>query len=159
MTRDDDYVYVGVEVIDDQKVYLGEKKWPSEQDGVEVHIDARPDPIRSLSRQPPIFEMKNTVKVWVAPGNTIEETYVLKPERLEEFGVRAVGLFTEDGYSCEVALPLEYIEQRQGEDWDKIRINVTVEDMDGDDGLCQLWWQPEWQEADSYPGSGTFVRK
>lgn len=73
--------------------------------------------------------------------------------------MRATGLFTDRGYTCEVAVPLEYIVERQGADWDKVRINVTVDDRDGQDDLCQLWWQPHWSRAKSYPGSGTFVRQ
>ena len=159
VTRDDDYLYVGIEVRDDQKVYLAEKTRASQQDGVEVHIDARPDPMRSLSRLPPTPDMKHTIKIRLAPGNTSEETFVVEPERLQELGVQALGVFTEGGHSCEVAIPLEYIEQRQGDDWDGIRINVTVGDRDGDGEYCQLWWRPPWNRLDSYPGSGTFVRK
>ena len=95
----------------------------------------------------------------MAPGNTPEEIFVRAAERLEELGVRVAGLFTESGHTCEVAIPIEYVEERQGKDWDKVRINVTVEDVDGLDTLCQLWWPPEWRGSASFPGSGTFVRK
>ncbi len=79
-----------------------------------MHIDARPDPIRSLSRLPPTPNMEHTVKIRLAPGSTKEETFVLDLEPLQELGVQALGVFTESGHSCEIAIPLEYIEQRQG---------------------------------------------
>ena len=157
--RDDKFLYVGVEVDDDERVYHPVKKFPWEQDGVEVFIDARPDPLRSLNQTSDGFDMPRFVSVWLAPGRTPEEVFVIAPERLAELGVLATGLFTDRGHSSEVAVPLEYIIERQGEDWDKVRITVAVDDRDTEDGLCQLWWRPYWSRPGSYPGSGTFVRE
>ena len=78
------------------------------------------------------------------------------PEPLAELGVKVMGLFTDSGYTCEVAVPMAYVTERQGEDWDKVRLNVTIDDRDGEDGLCQVWWRPHWSSGDSFPGSGTF---
>ncbi len=57
------------------------------------------------------------------------------------------------------AVPFDYIVERQGDDWDKVRITVAVDDHDAADRLCQLWWRPSWSWEESYPGSGTFVRE
>ena len=87
--------------------------------------------------------------------------FLAKPlrARLESMGVEAAGIFTENGHDYEVAVPLRYIESRQGKDWREIRINVTVDDHDQrGDTLTQLWWQPKWKTAQNYPGSGTFAR-
>ena len=42
VTLGEDYLYIGVEVTDDIPVYRGGMAW--EQDGIEVRLDARPDP-------------------------------------------------------------------------------------------------------------------
>ena len=156
---DDDFLHAAVAVVDDTPVYLAEKQYPWEQDAVEVRLNARPDPIRSISRDGGDFEMTDYITLWFAPGRTPEEVFMLGQEALTQLGVQAMGLFTDSGYTCEVAVPLSYVVERQGEDWDKIRVNVTVDDRDGEDGLCQLWWHPHWSKGDSFAGSGTFLRK
>ena len=156
---DDEYLYVGVDVRDDDPVYREQKQYPWEQDGVEIRIDARPDPMRSLSRSRSGADYDPYVIVWLAPGKTPDQTFLHEGELAGEFGVRAVGILTAGGHSCEVAIPISYIREKQGAEWDKLRINVTVDDVDGGDTLCQLWWQHQWSAAKSYPGSGTFYRQ
>ena len=65
----------------------------------------------------------------------------------------------ETGYAYEVAVPIDLIAEHQGADWDRIRVNVAVDDFDDEDGpRAQLWWQPDWRDAVNVPGSGTFRR-
>ena len=156
---DDDFIYVAVNVIDDTRVFLEEKQYPWEQDAVEIRLDARPDPRRSLSRDGGDVERSTYITIWFAPGRTPDEAFMFTPEPLAELGVKVMGLFTDTGYTCEVAVPMAYVTERQGEDWDKVRLNVTIDDRDGEDGLCQLWWRPHWSDGDSFPGLGTFTRE
>jgi len=83
--------------LDDERIYDAEKVWPWDQDAIEVRIDARPDPLRSLSRENGTSEMTRYVIVWLAPGRTPEEVLTLHTKRLGELGVIATGLFTERG--------------------------------------------------------------
>ena len=80
-------------------------------------------------------------------------------DMLEREGVLAVGVPTPTGHAYEVSVPLSYIEAQQGKDWDRIRINIAVDDFDETTGpLAQLWWQPDWRDEANFPGSGTFRR-
>ncbi len=157
--HNDEFLYIGVDVTDDDLVYRADKQYPWEQDGVEVRVDARPDPRRSLSQDGGDQEMTTYITVWMAPGRMADEVFLMAGDSIARLGVEVSGLFTDTGYTCEVAVPLSYVIERQGEDWDKIRVNVTIDDRDGDEGLCQLWWHPHWSRGDSFPGSGTLVRK
>ena len=73
-------------------------------------------------------------------------------------GVRVQSVMTESGYQTEIAVPLAYITERQGADWQSVRINVALNDIDSD-GRAQFWWRPNWSTPASYAGSGTFVRR
>ncbi|RMG59998.1 MAG: hypothetical protein D6722_21415, partial [Bacteroidetes bacterium] len=67
---------------------------------------------------------------------------------------------TATGYEVEVFVPISYVEQQQGRDWQHLRINLILRDVD-DDGMheSQLTWLPAWN-ADPLPvGNGLFRRR
>jgi hypothetical protein len=58
-----------------------------------------------------------------------------------------------------VAIPIERVAAFQGPEWDRLRVNIAVDDYDDLQGtLAQLWWQPDWRDDTNFPGSGTFRR-
>lgn len=63
----------------------------------------------------------------------------------------------EKGYAAEVAVPLHYIKQLQGENWKSVRVNIVVQDKD-QAGSERIFWQPNWRESDHVTGSGMFFR-
>jgi hypothetical protein len=57
-------------------------------------------------------------------------------------------------------VPLTYLEKLQGADWQRIRLNIAVDDFDAEDNrLAQVWWQPDWRDVTNFSGSGTFQRR
>ena len=74
-------------------------------------------------------------------------------------GVRAVCAPTETGHATEIAIPVEWLNEQQGGEWEAVRLNIAVDDSDSeDDPGAQIWWRPDWRGPDTYSGSGTFVR-
>ena len=122
-----------------------------------MRIDGRPDPERSANRGD---DNSVLVIVAMAPGRTPGDAVVFVPEVLDSLGILAASRPTDTGHQYEMAIPLGYFEERQGPNWRRFRVNVTVDDFDQDVGpLAQLWWQADWRHAGNIAGSGTFRRK
>ena len=149
---DDDKLYVAVDVTDERKVYLRSNPWT--QDGIEVRVDGRPDPMRSRNRD----RGEERVIVGISPDEALE--HMLLYEELDSLGVEAIGIPSAKGHVYEMSIPISYVEQRQGTDWKRVRINIVVDDLDDPTGpMAQLWWQPNWRNPTNLEGSGTFERK
>ena len=149
---DDTHLYVAVDVTDERQVYKQSSAWT--QDGLEFRIDGRSDPARSQNR-----DESSILMVGISPDRDPDKMGLYQPEVLGQEGVQAMGVPTPTGHAYEISIPLNYIEERQGKDWDKIRINIAVDDYDEETGpLAQLWWQPDWRDQNSFAGSGTFRR-
>ncbi|MFH1570499.1 MAG: sugar-binding protein, partial [Gemmatimonadota bacterium] len=150
-----EYLYIGVEVTDERQVYKGQAPW--QQDGIEVRLDARPDPERSANRGD-----DDAVHVFIglSPGRTPEAAATYMPEVLDSLGVLAASRPTAKGCNYEMAIPLRYFVERQGKGWDRFRLNIAVDDFDEETGpLAQVWWQPDWRDNTNFAGSGTFQRQ
>ena len=94
----------------------------------------------------------------VAPGPGAAAPLVWQPERLPA-GTETACTRDDAGFSVEVAVPAAYLDARQGGRWEAFRLNVAVDDFDGPDRGCQLWWRPDWRTDETWAGSGTFVRE
>ncbi len=152
---DDHYLYVAVQVLDDKvKTYPKRTTWS--QDGVELRLDARPKDVRDLWCGQ--TENKETVTIILSPGQTAADMVGLDPSELPD-GVQAVCVLSAGGYSFEAAIPVSYLEKKQGAPWTGFRMNVAVDDTDKpQDGLAQLAWMPDWRRSLNYEGSGEFER-
>ena len=154
---DDEYLYIGVEVEDERSV-LDPTKHPWGQDGIEVRLDARPDPIRSNGTGQ--GEHSDIIFVGMSPAGEVGEMVYYQREAVEKQGVEASCAKTESGFFAEIAVPRAYMDEKQGSAWEAFRLNIAVDDMDEPNGaLAQLWWRPDWRKGKSYPGSGTFKKR
>ena len=161
IAHDDDYVYVAVDVRDDDYVRLPNKE-PWQQDGIEIRLDARPEPARSggLGQN----EFQDFLVISLCPDQDVDQAY--HHDKLPA-GVRAVSKKTVTGHITEAAIPVAYLDEKQGGHWQRLRLNIAIDDYDaaeaqpglGTDGGAQIWWQPDWRSAENYAGSGTFRRK
>jgi hypothetical protein len=157
--HDEKFVYVAVQVTD-ERIVTHENKPPWEQDGVEIRLDARPDPARSQGTGEGEFD--EFIFVAMPPAESPQKTSIFQKHRLtpgvQAACVRASG--QRDGaYAAEIAIPVEYLNERQKGPWKQLRVNVALNDVDDASGTnSQLWWRPDWREKQTYPGSGTFSR-
>jgi hypothetical protein len=61
----------------------------------------------------------------------------------------------EGGYVLEAAIPMSYIQEKQGENWQSLRINMGVRDADSDANEAPIYtWNPDWKRI----GSGMFFK-
>ncbi len=153
---DEEYLYIAVETNDDRLV-LDPDKRPWRQDGIEVRVDARPDPERSNGRGQGQFS--EILFIALSPGETSDQMVYFNREKVPE-GVQAICVKTATGHAVEIAVPAAYLNEKQGEPWKAFRLNIAVDDYDEATGPgAQIWWRPDWRRALTYPGSGTFQRR
>jgi ABC-type proline/glycine betaine transport system substrate-binding protein len=56
-------------------------------------------------------------------------------------------------------LPISYIEEKQGENWKTLRVEVVIDDKDGKE-IKRYYWQPTWMNKEiNVIGSGMFFRE
>ncbi|MEM9831532.1 MAG: sugar-binding protein [Bacteroidota bacterium] len=150
---DDEFLYVATRVTDDQ-LETNPGKNPTEQDGINVLIDARPESISALGTGEEIF--REVLYLGISPLAEADSSQLFLADRLPE-GTKAAIQRTDNGYTAEFAIPVFYINEQQGGNWESLRINVGIRDYD-DNGQHQstLFWRPDWRGKDNYVGSGIF---
>ncbi len=153
VAADADFLYVGVEVTDDAR-YTKAGDRANAQDSITVALDARPAATRNVKvgRWPDLA-------FTLVPAENAADTRVNGANRLPE-GTQQVARLTPHGYAVEIAVPKAYLDQKAGEDWREVRVNVGLTDRDPETkGRVNLTWMPVWQADDALAGSGTFRRR
>ncbi len=158
VTHDTEFVYIGIDVLDDELVRK-EGRLPWEQDGLEIRLDARPDPWRSNGRGG--GERSEMIFAAMCPGTSLEDMFFYGKEYMPE-GLQAACVMTHSGFAAEMAIPCAYLDTMQGDEWSEFRLNIAVSDFDeqtaNQPGGVQIWWRPDWRMQENKPGSGTFYR-
>jgi hypothetical protein len=161
---DDENLYVGIGVRDDS-IVASPDRIGREQDAVSISFDARDDPARSSGGQGFFGAISDgtfgkLVMVTAGPEPNPAEDPVLGvflPPQPE--GIRTASRVRESGYDLEVAVPLAVLDEKHGDRFDRVRLDVSVYDFDeGDPGHATLWWRPSRFSSQAIPGSGTFIR-
>jgi hypothetical protein len=152
VAHDKNHVYIAIDVFDDTLVAEPDGA-PWTQDGVEVRIDARPDSIRAHGRSE--GEFTEIMLFALSPAENDSDMVVINRDKLPE-GSRCVSRPTDRGYATEIAVPVAWLNGKQGRDWEAFRLSVAVDDADLSGTVAQLWWLPEWRGNKTYAGSGTF---
>ncbi len=152
LTYDDEYLYIAADVTDNQLETTSDKI-AYEQDGINVLLDARPERISALETGERIF--REVLYLGISPLEA-KSNELFRADRLPE-GTKAAINRTEQGYVAEMAVPVAYLNEMQGGNWESIRLNVAIRDFD-EDGQYQtaLFWKPDWRSEENYLGSGTF---
>jgi predicted alpha/beta superfamily hydrolase len=160
VTYDAESVYIGVRLKDETLIAKPAFSDPLNQDGLEILLDARPDPIRSLGRGDERFS--DYLIVQIAPGETAEGMRLRRMvggHSVLPDGLRAACVRTPDGYAAEVAIPASTLDRAQGEPWKEFRLNVCQFDTAApDQPVRRITWQPAWESAGHVVASGTFSR-
>lgn len=149
---DDEYFYFAAQVMDDTLVSTG-KGAPWSQDNIAFGVNPLPAHLSAMSTgrdwySSEIFQM-------MTPATADAES-VLYRNMPEGFEMKCVA--TDYGYFAEAKLPLKHIEEKQGKNWKTLRIQVALDDKDGEN-TNRYWWQPDWMSKENVVGSGMFFRE
>jgi len=160
---DEQALYLAVDAVDDHALF-SESKTRREQDHLSFNIDARPEPQRSANESFNDALMNGDLRAMLRPralpvepaADPIETLY---GGSLPE-GTRIASRRTERGYTAEIAIPAAALDERAGQRWSELRINVTQIDFDPDQAEPSVvWFRPDRFGALAIPGSGTFERR
>ena len=157
---DKDYLYIACRLKDDVWISHPTLRDPIDQDGLQIRIDARPDPIRALGRGQEAW--RDFLTVEMAPGETAESTK-LRRRNGDGFslpqGLNAAMVRTPTGYAAEVAIPASALDYAQGCPWKELRLNICQYDAhDANGAVRRICWQPDWDSDDNVIASGTFSK-
>jgi hypothetical protein len=156
---DDHNVYVALDVIDD---HLASKPGvvPWGQDAIELRLDARQEPWRSLGRG--CGDVYDFPLFGISPGDTPTKPITYARDFLPD-GAAAASAKTAGGYTLEISVPHRYLNKQQNRRWEYFRLNIAQSDYDGPDspgpGAAHIWWKPDWRTSQDVEGSGTFRRQ
>ena len=154
--HDGQYLYIGVRVFDDV-LWTNASSAPRKQDGLQIRLDARPEPERFVGRGEEDGQQTRHLLVHLSPGEESGKPCVLDLDTLPK-GLQAASAPNPSGYEAEVAIPMTYLEERQGGNVKGFRLNVTICDYDSAvDTGTSLWWRPDWRKNENIPGSGMFI--
>lgn len=148
--RDDSFLYIAVQAVDDEPQFEGWKYW---EDFTLVSIDARP----SAQGDPRTTIFGFATGPEMTPEQAAPYEFGKAPE-----GVQRASRKTSNGFEAELAVPLSYLKEHQGGDWSRVRLNVAVSDFDTRDerdGVTILFWRPQWTGRWNDPESGVFLRE
>ena len=141
----------------DDKLVLDSTKKLWQRDSVQVSLDARPAAVRDKDDRP--HQWSEMLPIFVSPGIKSGEMILLNRKRLPK-DIKVACVTTAAGHNTEIAVPVAYLNEKQGGEWKDFRLNIGVRDCDSETENGIILWQPHWQLVnEAVPGAGTFRRK
>ncbi|MEL6356330.1 MAG: metallophosphoesterase [Bacteroidota bacterium] len=156
MKLGEEFLYVAAQVKDDEVVVRpGETAW--QQDFIGFIVNA--DPLATSIMDNGAGWYRNSMILTLSPETKTVKGASFYEDRYD-FEVPYVCEANEEGYVLEAAVPLSYIQGKQGENWQSIRVNFVVQDEDPNEkDKPRMTWQPDWRGKDNVIGSGVFWRE
>lgn len=154
LRQDDENLFLGIQVLDDSFVDKG-RAGSGSQDYLRVQIDARP-----RSR----WSDQGSNETWSEAPLSFYASPSMHKDASRPTGPKGVSLLgagqpTPEGYFYEMAVPHAVLDQCAGGEWQDIRLNVSVTDLDSHIGArTTVWWRPSWTSSGNYTDSGRFRR-
>ena len=153
VTHDSKFIYLGIQV-NDTEVINGAADATSRQDFVGFALDGQAL-IKSISEKGE-GGYKNSLYFIASPADKTGKNSIGDLGDAEK-QLEWKCIKNKNGYAFEIAIPIEYAKKQQGDNWQNIRLNVVVQDKDGNSSTRVLW-QPNWSSRDNVAGSGMFYR-
>jgi hypothetical protein len=106
-------------------------------------------------------EAKDILLVAMSPARAGETRLPVDSAKLPK-GTKAVCKATAAGHNTEIAIPVAYLNEKAGQSWSDVRVNIVVNDLDKDPKDFRgdkMWWRPDWRDPSNTWGTGTFARQ
>jgi len=163
---DQEFLYIAVD-IKDSTPYHSEALVARKQDALRFSVDARPDPMRSSSGQG-YFEaikdgtLQQLATGWVSPLKAAPDPLLQRWLAPIPRGSKVASVRHPGGYSVELAIPSSWLDERQGQEWQEVRIELSVQDFqEASSHERSVLFRPNRFDGGrllSIPGSATFSR-
>jgi hypothetical protein len=156
LAYDEENLYLGMSVWDD-KIELDRNGSIWSQDAVLINLDPRPVIESANDRTDNKFH-NDYFHLYLAPSlSRTHPIQIDQEERLPE-GVQLKTRKSIEGFTLELSVPLDYVRDFGGHNWETIRVNIAYLDRDDKDNRTSIWWKPNWSSTENYIGSGMFFR-
>ncbi len=154
LAYDEDNLYLAARVLDDDlRADTSESLF--QQDYLRLVLNA--EPVRKSAMRTGQGNFSASAQLLANPGGDRGRFYY--ENRMPE-GASWACRPTDKGYVLELAIPMDYLQQKQGYSWETVRFNLMVQDSDsGEAEPLRLFFQPPWNGNENRIGSGTFFRK
>ena len=151
--HDDKFIYVAARVVDDE-ILAKKGKNPLYQDAAVLYFDARPVNESSMNYGQNLFS--DWIVVAISPDS---EGTIYQKQRLPK-GIKSAIKVNKKGYDVEIAIPADYLIEKQLGPWTTFRLNLMISDYDqSGNHRTKILWEPLWNEENNYIGSGTFFKQ
>jgi hypothetical protein len=153
--QDDEHLYLAAKVTDNS-IRVRKDLQAYQQDYIGVIVNAEPMDVGAMRKGEGWY--RNSYILAVSPETREVETATFYQDRYA-FEAPFKCRNTNDGYVLEMALPLSYVKEIQGDNWRHLRINLAVMDWDeGSDKKPIYYWRPNWRGGENEVGSGLFFK-
>jgi poly(3-hydroxybutyrate) depolymerase len=150
---DSSSLYIGVAVIDEYlSVDTAKNVW--EQDGLIIRIDAR----SGDKRDNRVNDWEDVLPLFISPVGPARSPLVWKGWQLPNGSSLAWGK-TGDGYAVEIAVPVAYVQAKQGGPWKDVAFNIAIDNSNKDGTHVETCWHPDWLKESMRSGTGVFLRE
>lgn len=157
VSYDDQYLYLAAAVTDDD-LQLDTTTVAWQQDFIGVVVNA--DPIAKSVMDKGTGWYLNSILYTVTPETQTLSSSTDYGDRYPADFFKWKCIARSGGYDLEIAIPLAYIKERQGENWQTARINIILQDQDaGELEKPRYRFKPDWRGSEHRVGSGMFFRK
>lgn len=159
--HDEAFLYLAVETTDDHAAVFSDTP-PGRRDAVTIHLDARPDPDRSTGSRLWNKQLRLFLPFEITAGPTPDAPLITPgfPDDRLPAGAKTACARTALGLRVEIAIPVAWLNEKQGGPWNAFRLNIAQLDIDDAPApRIGIWWRPRWESPQNFYGSGTFVRK
>lgn len=152
-----DYVVLAFKVTDDAIVRSeSDNVWAG--DAMLITLDARPSARRLLKKTYNNSVPGERIMVLQPPAEAMDSDLKGNPKVPDAIQQRVH--LTDTGYTAEIAIPHELLNEDHGSRWDGLRLNVLLRDVDPDEpGMVGREWLSSWDHEGSIAGAGSFYRK
>lgn len=156
IVSDDKFIYLGVQV-NDSEIMNNASGTPTRQDYVAFVLDAQP--LAKSAAEKGNARYENSLHFIVSPEEKRGKIAVMYLDDHEK-QLAWKCIRNKEGYAFEIAIPISYIQSKQGEHWRHFRLNVMAQDKDPEKTSLpdRASWHPIWTDRDHVPGSGMFFR-
>lgn len=153
--QDGENLYLAANVKDDKVIVYGSgSPWTQDYIGLCMNAEKKEKSALSVGKS----WYKNEMYYLQTPEMVDKRTRIWPPNKLPE-GSAYKCVANDDGYTMEWSIPLSYIIEKQGEDWESIRFNLMIGDKDIDEKEPKMYyWKANWRSGDNILGSGLFFK-
>ncbi|MGD1841776.1 MAG: metallophosphoesterase [Thermonemataceae bacterium] len=156
LNYDEAFLYITTKVKDDE-INVDKNRWADEQDAIYIVLDFRPENL-SASNNGSWGDAAFFIHIPPTSKKVVNKELFFSRRIKENTQARTV--LTDEGYQTELAIPIEYLKEKQGDNWQSFRLNIYQSDADQDfQHHSMIYWRPGWRNEDNYIGSGIFRRK